>query len=238
MTLVIIPARGGSKGIPRKNLQTVGGVSLIERAVRTAVEAGVGPVLVGTDDEEIREQAERSGAITWKRALVPDDQTTEFVLAQILSSGIAMMEFCNPAHAILMQCTSPFTGVGDVQAVDSLLRAGCDCVVSCTPFHGFVWRRNGNPVDHDPRQPRPPRQSVLEPDGSPGRLLENGALYGFAVGQFLASGTRFGSCIYPATMFVMPPERSLEIDEPLDLKLANMMYLSSLADMAEAAAWI
>ena len=53
MRILIIPARGGSKGIPKKNLRTVNGISLVERALRSALKSKVDQVIVSTDDKDI-----------------------------------------------------------------------------------------------------------------------------------------------------------------------------------------
>ena len=66
--VAIIPARGGSKGVPRKNLRRVGGVPLIERAVRTASETdSIDLVVVSTDDDEIAAVSEAAGARVVRR---------------------------------------------------------------------------------------------------------------------------------------------------------------------------
>jgi N-acylneuraminate cytidylyltransferase len=57
LRILIIPARGGSKGIPKKNLRTVNGISLVERALRSALKSKVDQVIVSTDDKEISEIA-------------------------------------------------------------------------------------------------------------------------------------------------------------------------------------
>jgi CMP-N,N'-diacetyllegionaminic acid synthase len=85
--ICVIPARGGSKGLPRKNVKLIGGESLIARPVRQAIESGViGTVLVTTDDEEIAKIAKQAGATILIRPpeLAEDLTTTEDTLKHAL----------------------------------------------------------------------------------------------------------------------------------------------------------
>ena len=68
MRILIIPARGGSKGIPKKNLRSVNGISLVERALRSALKSKVDQVIVSTDDKEISEIAAKYGAMLHNRS--------------------------------------------------------------------------------------------------------------------------------------------------------------------------
>jgi N-acylneuraminate cytidylyltransferase len=68
LRILIIPARGGSKGIPKKNLRTVNGISLVERALRSALKSKVDQVIVSTDDKEISDIAIKYGAVLHNRS--------------------------------------------------------------------------------------------------------------------------------------------------------------------------
>ena len=144
--LVVIPARGGSKGVPRKNLRTVAGISLIGRAVRAARRAcallGGGRVVVDSDDAEILAEGRAWGAETpyvRPAPLASDTAGSMDVLAHALRQlGIAADD---PRPIVLMQATSPLTPAGHVaDVVRAWAGAGGDPVVSVTECdHHPAW---------------------------------------------------------------------------------------------------
>ena len=87
MRILIIPARGGSKGIPKKNLKTVNGISLIERSIRTALKSKVDEIIVSTDDKEISEVALKYGVSLHKRSKKNsgDAASTESVVSEVIN---------------------------------------------------------------------------------------------------------------------------------------------------------
>jgi CMP-N-acetylneuraminic acid synthetase len=214
-TLCIIPARGGSKGVPRKNLQLVGGVPLLARAIRTAQAAAlVDRVAVSTEDAEIAAVARGAGVEVIDRPveLASDEARTDAVLLHALD-----VQEVEPEILVCMQCTSPFTIPQDVDGCVRVLmcRRDLDCVLTATPVHLFLWHCDGQPyatpVNHDASQ-RQPRQDLLP------QYLETGAVYALRVTGFLAGGMMRHGRI---GLYIQPPERVLDIDEPLDLERAN-----------------
>lgn len=234
-TLVVIPARGGSVGVQCKNLQPVGERSLIARAVVTALRAGVGDIIVSTDDAEIAEQVRLTSATprpgpreidVFIRMRPPELATAEASSESVLRDALELPPCAlgrEPAHhydlVILMQCTSPFTMPDDLQRMVELLSKPATCVVSVTPFHGFLWagpgKVGGHALLHNPDKLRQRRQDRAA------QYLENGALYGLRVADFMACGNRFTSP-HPE-LLVMPKHRSLEIDDLWDLDCARRM---------------
>src|SRR5262245_57148833 len=109
-TLALIPARGGSKGVPRKNLRRVGGRSLLERAIASGRAPGVDHLLVSTDDEEIAAESRRLGAevpFLRPKALADDAAAIGPAVAHALDAyeshaGIAIDVL------VLLEPTSPF----------------------------------------------------------------------------------------------------------------------------------
>ncbi|GAA2708014.1 MULTISPECIES: acylneuraminate cytidylyltransferase [Streptomyces] len=143
VVLAVIPARGGSKGVPAKNLAPVGGVPLVARAVRECRAAQlVTDVVVSTDDPAIAAAAEAAGAeIVHRPAELSGDTAS--------SEGAVLhaMETYEGAHGcrvdvvLLVQCTSPFLTATDIDGVAAaVLDAGADTALTVAPFHGFVWR--------------------------------------------------------------------------------------------------
>ncbi len=217
-TVSILLARGGSKGVPGKNLQPVGGLSLVARSVRAARAASlVDTVLVSTDDAGIAAEARRFGARVVDRPaeLSGDAATSESGWLHALE--VLQAEGALPERAVFLQCTSPFTTGPDIDATLAAMEGvGADCALSVRPDHGFLWRRDANGfgegTNHEAGQQRPRRQDL------PPSYLETGAVYAVAVQAFRRVGRRF--CGKVALHVVDHPP--LEIDTPADLAMCNL----------------
>jgi CMP-N-acetylneuraminic acid synthetase len=215
--LAVIPARGGSKGIPGKNLRPVAGAPLLAHAIRAARGAAcVGRVVVSTDDDAIAAAARAEGADVVRRPaeISGDAASSESALLHALEQMAA--EGCRPELLVFVQCTSPLTVPEDIDAaVETLRRKGADTALTATPFHGFVWREeadgNAAGVNHD-KAVRLRRQDL------PPEFVENGAVYVMKAEAFREKKHRFfGKTVLSA----MPAERSLDIDGPEDLAQAD-----------------
>ena len=213
--LAVIPARGGSKGIPAKNLQAVGGLSLVARSVQAALASrGVERVVVSTDDDAIAAEAQAHGADVVRRPadLSGDTASSESALLHALETLDEQGPL--PARLVFLQCTSPFTSGAQI---DQVLAALEDPVINSAfavaPWHGFLWRLDGRGINHDPQQPRQRRQD-LEP-----AFLETGAIYAMATAAFRASGSRFCAPWQPVVIDDSGPE----IDSPADLELCRSL---------------
>ncbi|MFF3498805.1 cytidylyltransferase domain-containing protein [Streptomyces sp. NPDC003247] len=141
--LAVIPARGGSKGVPAKNLAAVGGVPLVVRAVRECRAARlVTDVVVSTDDRAIAAAAREAGAEVVLRpaAIAGDTATSEAAVRHALDAHEAL-HGASVDVVLLVQCTSPFLVREDVDGVAAaVVEDGADTAVTVAPFHGFVWR--------------------------------------------------------------------------------------------------
>ncbi|MBQ1090256.1 N-acylneuraminate cytidylyltransferase [Streptomyces sp. B93] len=228
--LAVIPARGGSKGVPAKNLAPVGGVPLVARAVRECRAARlVTDVVVSTDDHAIAAAARQAGAEVVLRpaAIAGDTATSEAAVRHAMDAHEALHGV--PVDVVLLvQCTSPFLVREDIDAVAAAVAEnGADTAVTVAPFHGFVWRdadqeatdTEGEPVtggygvNHD-KSFRPRRQD------RPQDYLETGAAYAMAAPGFREHGHRF----FGHTELVRTdPARVLEIDDPHELARARAL---------------
>lgn len=234
--VAVIPARGGSKGVPAKNLAAVGGVPLVARAVRECLASRlVTDVVVSTDDAGIAAVARGAGAEVVQRptAIAGDTATSEAAVLHALDTYEA-------AHGIsaevvlLVQCTSPFIVREDVDGVaEAVLDGGADTALTVAPFHGFVWR---DAEDGTTSDARPDAEAEAAGDGGyginhdksyrprrqdrPQDLLETGAAYGMRVEGFRAERHRF----FGRTALVRTDAaRVLEIDDPHDLARARAL---------------
>ena len=216
--LVVIPARGGSKGVPGKNLARVGGIPLVTRAIRAAQAAGrVTAVAVSTDDPAIAAAATAAGAIAVERPpdLAGDEATSETALLHavrtLYGSQAERLDVL-----VMAQCTSPFLTAGDLDAVvAAVVEGGADSAFTAAPSHSFLWREatDARGVNHDPAARQ--RRQDREPE-----WLETGAAYAMRGSGFLTHQHRFfGRIAAVAT----DPARALEIDEPDDLARARAL---------------
>ncbi|ARZ68268.1 acylneuraminate cytidylyltransferase [Streptomyces sp. HU2014] len=141
--LAVIPARGGSKGVPAKNLAAVGGVPLVARAVRECRAARlVGDVVVSTDDPGIAATARGAGAVVVQRpgTIAGDTATSEAAVLHAMDAYEAMSG-ARVTAVLLVQCTSPFLSSADIDGVAAaVVEQGADTALTVAPFHGFVWR--------------------------------------------------------------------------------------------------
>ncbi|MFJ1806563.1 MULTISPECIES: cytidylyltransferase domain-containing protein [unclassified Streptomyces] len=220
--LAVIPARGGSKGVPAKNLAPVGGVPLVTRAVRECRATRlVTDVVVSTDDHAIAVAAREAGAEVVLRpaAIAGDTATSEAAVLHAMDAHEALHGA--PVDVVLLvQCTSPFLVREDVDGVaGAVVEQGADTAVTVAPFHGFVWRHadeaeeGGHGVNHD-KSVRPRRQD------RPQDFLETGAAYAMDAAGFRKHQHRF----FGRTELVRTdPARVLEIDAPHDLARARAL---------------
>lgn len=223
--IALIPARGGSKGIPRKNLAPLAGKPLMAHSIDAGLgSAFVDEVVVSSDDAEILEAARRLGAVALKRpaALAADSTPTAPVIEHLLESRPDL----DPARTLilLLQATSPLRDAADVDAAFALLGESGDeslisvCVPDESPFKTFVCDAEGflrGLVDDE--APFRPRQEL------PTAYQPNGAIYIFGARAFLDEAR---IPMKRARPFVMDFEKSIDIDEPRDLSRAEA-YLAS-----------
>lgn len=222
--VAIILARGGSKGIPGKNLRPVGGLSLVARAVRAArAAAGVGSVHVSTDDPAIAAEARRFGAGVIDRPadLAGDAATSEsgwLHALDAIEAGRTAEGRALPDRAVFLQCTSPFTTGADIDACLAAMAArGADCALSVIRDHGFLWAEGAGGLahgtNHDHSAQRQRRQDL------PPAWRESGAVYAVRIAAFRALGRRF--C---GTVALCPVDHPpIEIDSPADLELCALL---------------
>ena len=215
----VILARGGSKGIPGKNLARVGGLSLLARSIRAARAArSVGSVWVSTDCPDIAAEARAFGAQVIDRPadLARDDATSESGWLHALTHIRAAQP--DIARLAFLQCTSPFTRGTDIDAcLDALDRPGSACAMTVLPDHGFLWQPGpdgfARGTNHDETRQRPRRQDL------PPAFRESGAVYAVCVAAFERVGRRFCGPVVPVPV----DHPAVEVDTPADLDLVRAL---------------
>ncbi|SEJ59277.1 acylneuraminate cytidylyltransferase [Demequina mangrovi] len=216
--VAIIPARGGSKGVPGKNVARVGGVPLVARAVRSALAApSIDGVFVSTDDAAIADAARGAGAQIIDRPadIAGDLATSEAALLHGLDALAA--QGIEPQVLAFVQATSPFIDSEALgAAVSSVLAGEHDSMMAAFETYAFLWQRGesgATGVNHD-HSFRPRRQ-----DREP-HYQESGAFYVMDVAGFRASGFRFFGRVGIAEV---PASTGIEIDDLHELEASRAL---------------
>lgn len=215
--VAIIPARGGSKGIPGKNLKPVCGVPLLAWSIRQAKAAScIDSVWVSSDSDEILAVARAHGAYTVRRPddLSGDTATSEsawrHALQEIENSGV-VVDF-----VVGMQATSPIRGVSDLnQALEKVRHENLDSLLTVTEVEDyFNWRLGAHgpeSINYDYRSRK--RRQLIEK-----RYLENGSFYVFRPSVLKNFDNRLGGVI---GMHIMERYKMFQIDNPEDIRLCE-----------------
>jgi N-acylneuraminate cytidylyltransferase len=218
-TLAIIPARGASKGIPRKNLVETAGRPLIAWSIRQALQSDrIDRTLVTTDDKEIAAVSRDWGAeapFLRPAELATDVATTESALFHALD-WLEAKEGYVPDRVVLLQPTCPVRKAGSIDdAIRLFINSGADSLVGVREIHPFLWSKPHNARAHYDYLNRPRRQDVLEDE----RIYEEtGCLYMAKTTIMRASGNRLGGRV---VLFPMDPFEAVDIDVPSDVILAS-----------------
>ena len=220
--LAIIPARGGSKRIPGKNIKDFLGKPIIAYSIETAAASGLfDEIMVSTDDEAIADTARRYGAVVpfMRSAEASDDfATTADVLREVLS------KYAGQGHDIEEACciyaTAPLmNGERLVEALAEMHAGGYDCAFpvvqfSYPPQRGLVIR-NGKVSRNDPKHAMT-RSQDLEPI-----YHDAGQFYFFKVDSFAARNTLIST---NSCAIVLPELEVQDLDNLTDWALAEMKY--------------
>jgi CMP-N,N'-diacetyllegionaminic acid synthase len=213
-SVIVIPARGGSKGIPKKNLAKIGSLSLLEIKIKQALVSQCGEVYVSTENEEIAEIAGKAGAKIIERPLeiANDSSSTEDVLLH----AVEELNLGNSDVMNLLQVTSPLMRHIRINECFELLRNSSvlNSVLTVRLGHPFMWEKRSDffePIGHS-RKFRPRRQDL------PIQGWENGACYSMRVGALVSQQSRFPE---PTDVVVCTFAESLDIDELEDLEDAR-----------------
>jgi N-acylneuraminate cytidylyltransferase len=224
MVVAIIPARGGSKGIPKKNLIDICGKPLMAWSIEQAVGAdSIDETYVSSDSDEILSVAKSFGAGVIKR---PDE-----IAGSTASSESAWIHALEQLEAqgkkieyvVMMQATSPIRHSSDLnQAVKKMRDENLDSLFSAANIGDFfIWKKEGanyQSINYD-YQNRKRRQDFGE------QILENGSFYICKPELLKQTKNRLSGKI---GIFEMPFWKSFEIDEPENIKFVSMVMKNYL----------
>ncbi len=211
--IVLIPARGGSKGIPKKNIKKFMGSPLIVHTINYALSCHrISDVYVTTDNLEISEISKNAGAKIIDRPsnISTDTATTESAIEHALSQINI-----KPDIIVLLQPTSPLRPEGSLEkGIKKFISEGYDSLLSISPTHKFFW--GVSETKTTPKYDylnRPRRQDLNQNQIS---YIENGSLYIFSYNHFQKVKNRLGGKI---GHIIFPEEYSMEIDTELDFEI-------------------
>lgn len=217
--LAITLARGGSKRVEKKNIAIIEGKPLIQYTIDEVKKSKyIDEYVVSTDDDEIIDVVNSLNVKCHKRSLenAADKSTSAAAINEVLS-------WIGAKHDVIVEimCTNPLKKVEDIDGViKKLVDTAADSVVSVVR----IWDHHPSRikfiegdklVDVYPEIPESRRQDL-----SPPAYVRNGSIYAFTVESFKKAGTRLG----PDTRaYIMPEERTINIDEKIDLELAKIL---------------
>lgn len=224
MIVSFIPARGGSKGVPRKNIRLLGGKPLICHTIEAALASkSAAFVFVSTEDPEIAGIAAAAGArIIDRPQSLAEDSTPSLpvilhalpLIENLLGEKIEILA--------LLQATTPFRNGEDIdRTVHLLIKSNADSAVSVTPVqHGHPSKIKRMEQDrlHPYLENEP--EGVRRQDLAPA-YIRNGGVYATRRETLLAKNSLYGN---DCRGYVMPVERSIEIDSPLDFSFAEWWF--------------
>lgn len=223
----VIPARGGSKGIPRKNLVQLAGRPLIQYTIDEAIQAGCfDRVIVSSDDDDILHVAESLGAevLTRPENLAQDHTPGSEAILHLLNVFGESVKL-ERVVIVLLQPTSPLRSTTHIrEALELFISHECESVISVyeaeqTPLKCLV--EGGDGYIHgivDDRMPFMARQLL------PKAYYQNGAIYIANAADYRRVG---GMPMHSCLPYVMPRELSIDIDTPDDLYQAEMWLMDN-----------
>jgi N-acylneuraminate cytidylyltransferase len=216
-TLAFIPARGGSKSIPLKNIKPLCGKPLVYWALSSLEKTdSVDEIIVATDSDEIEKVVL---SFNFEKVKIyrrlPENATDTSSTESVMIEYIEKTSLSDENVFILVQATSPLTeSVHFSEAIELYKKGEYDSLLTCVRNYRFFWNENGTSKNYDYRN-RPRRQDFN------GQLMENGAFYINTVGNIRREKNRLCGNI---GIYEMPEYTGLEIDEPDDwIIIENLM---------------
>jgi len=220
--IAIVPARGGSKTVPKKNIRLLNGKPLIYYTIKEAQSSKfVQRVLVSTEDREIAEIATEYGTkVIMRPPELAQDDTPSLLVYQQVIKHLEQIESFSPNIIVVLQPTSPLRTVEDIDgAIKQFLETGCDSVVSvCGTEHPPHWMYT---LEGDKLKPIiEGGEKVTRRQDTPKVYQLNGAVYVIYRDVIMKQNRVLGGDM---RAYIMPSERSIDLDTEIDFKLAELL---------------
>tara|TARA_B100002019_G_C21259631_1_gene595941 strand:- start:533 stop:1222 length:690 start_codon:yes stop_codon:yes gene_type:complete len=224
--LGITLARGGSKGVPRKNIRLLKGIPLIGYTIREAQKSiYLSEYIVSTDDEEIKQVSESLGALCpfiRPKNLAEDSSSS----VDALQHAVDFMERQNNItydFIIELMCTNPLKSVDDIdQVIKKIIDTNADSVIAVHELEDHHPIRIKKIVDDRivdfclPEIPESRRQDL-----KPNAYIRSGSIYALKRDHLMVDGRRYGS--YDSRPYILPAERAINVDTEVDFITAEHM---------------
>jgi CMP-N-acetylneuraminic acid synthetase len=229
--LAVIPARGGSKGVSRKNIREIHGKPLIAYSLQAAIDAEdvLYKTIVSTDDPEIAVIAKKwGGEVPFLRPEeLSRDQTPMVPVIKHAISEMEQRDLVTFDCVLLLQPTAIFrTGVDIRNSISLMKKGGCDSVISVVQVfstHPILMKK----IVDDELVPYciNEKEGTRRQDYQPPAYMRNGAIYLSKRVNIMDHDSLWGKTIRP---YVMPEERSINIDSEFDLKMTEFILSSGM----------
>ena len=214
--MAVTLARGGSKGIPKKNVIDIHGKPLLQYTIDEVKKSKyIDQYIVSTDNVEIENLCSKLDTTYFQRQKASDTQSSAEALCEVQRT---MDKY---DYVVEVMCTNPLKSVEDIDGViEKLDETGADSVVSVVR----IWDNHPSRVkyiegdrlkDFYPEPPESRRQDL-----TPAAYVRNGSIYAMTFEQLKIKQSRLGKDTRP---YIMPQHRTINIDEPIDLKVAELM---------------
>ena len=221
--LAITLARGGSMGIPKKNIVDIHGKPLLQYTTDEIVKSKyIDDYVVSTDSDDIEQVCNELNVNVFRRKKASNTQTTAEGLLEVLQS------YKKYDYVVEVMCTNPLKTIQDIDnVIEKLDNTGADSVVSVVR----VWDNHPLRIkyiendklmnfygDENPDIPNTRRQDLTPP-----AYVRNGSIYAMTYEQMVGKGLRIGKDVRP---YIMDEQNSINLDEPLDLEIAKIKIRS------------
>jgi CMP-N-acetylneuraminic acid synthetase len=219
--LAIIPARGGSKRLPRKNIKILNGKPLISYSIEAASKSNyINKIVVSTDDYEIKNisKTEDLEIVDRPKELAKDDSSTFDAIKHSLD--VLEEQDYVPDIVVLLQPTSPLRTTEDIDnSIELFIENDCNSVISVCEFeHSPYWSLR---IENKYLKPNfGQKYFTMRRQELPDLYLPNGAIFISKVDDLMKLKSFYGKKILP---YIMPSNRSIDIDTELDFKLIELI---------------
>lgn len=221
----VIPARGGSKGVPNKNVKRFGDKPLIAHSI-LALQASdcFGKIVVSSDSQAILEVASQFGAEAYQRS--DPEESNDVVMPDIpvLSFIESLEDTARPTYLFMVQCTAPFIEPSTYAKASEILGHNPESTIFAAHLaHYFLWEQNGEETDWTPIN-HPFHERVGRQFAKTTQVNETGAFYGFKTALFLEARHRFFNNAIPA---MLEDRECIDINDMSDWNYASFVLSSS-----------
>lgn len=216
--IAVIPARGGSKGIPKKNIKLLNGKPLIEYSIESAIDfGGFDKIIVSTDSVEISEICKKYDEISIimrPSEISTDDSKTEEALIHVCDQLIINEQFYTD-YVLTLEPTSPFRSVDTInKCIKKLIEKDIDSVIGVVEIKSVFGKIIDDKFVHlIPNQPRrrQDRNGIYE---------ESSTIYGTSVEVLRSKKSVIGNSAFP---LIIPKNEAIDINEAIDFEIAKLI---------------